>query len=440
MKTNEADTPWDPKPEVDQRVDGSPKLFKDGVDQLDRDILRFLELVPDIQMANLRIVTNVAFPEAPESTDRALTKNDFLIENAPLLLEKLGVPKEVLQSPHGTPTAEGEEAFKRIICRYLGAHSQVPARIPMEKGLEALELAVTGTEVGLGVESSDPPICDEEKVENMRKVVTKDSRMKVIRRAKEIPRFGKKFQKENTNIPLKDLEADKERFLKQTSTNSYPLFGKTVIEAILRAADKECAHQGAEAIIDLLAKEKHLFFDDDGFLLDQKTIVDEHVRGCRDCSEVRVIKDKAVSPEGHRFQIPETVEHEVLLYADRLHRGFAEAYRRVKTWVDIPDLKRKVSELEDMHPSMHPSHNISFSDPATHSRMSGVWEANCPPPFVGSAEGGNKQAPSPQIHPRSLWIGKGIITLSIFMRKKSQMSLKIYLDINFQKASPPNLP
>ena len=58
MKTNEADTPWDPKPEEDQKVDGSGKLFRDGVDQLERDTLRFLELVPDIQMAKVRIATS----------------------------------------------------------------------------------------------------------------------------------------------------------------------------------------------------------------------------------------------------------------------------------------------------------------------------------------------------------------------------------------------
>ena len=180
MKTNEADTPWDPKPEVDQKVDGSGKLFRDGVDQLERDTLRFLELVPDIQMAKVRIATNVAFPLAPESTDRALTKDDFLIENAQLLLQKLGVPKEFLQSPNEAPTAEGEEVYKRIICRYLGAHAQVPAKISLAKGLEALELAVKGTESGLGIEESDSPLCDEGKVDNMRKVVAKDPRMKAV--------------------------------------------------------------------------------------------------------------------------------------------------------------------------------------------------------------------------------------------------------------------
>ena len=117
MKTNKAETPWDPKPE-DQKVDG--KLFKDGVDQLERDVLRFLELTPDIPMSDVRIATNVAFPLASEPSERALTREDFLSENAPLLLEKLGVPKEYLQFPQSSvkdTTAGDEETFKRIICR-----------------------------------------------------------------------------------------------------------------------------------------------------------------------------------------------------------------------------------------------------------------------------------------------------------------------------------
>ena len=44
VKTNEDSVPWDPQQE-DQRVDG--KNLKAGVDQLERDTLRFLELIPD---------------------------------------------------------------------------------------------------------------------------------------------------------------------------------------------------------------------------------------------------------------------------------------------------------------------------------------------------------------------------------------------------------
>ena len=67
MKTNEADSPWDPK-EGDQKVDGSAKLYKDGIDQLDRDTLRFLELNPDIEMANIKIATNGRARGVPTAT------------------------------------------------------------------------------------------------------------------------------------------------------------------------------------------------------------------------------------------------------------------------------------------------------------------------------------------------------------------------------------
>ena len=143
MKTNEADSPWDPKPE-DPKVDG--RLFKDGVDQLERDVLRFLELTPDIPMSSVSIATNLAFPMASESSERALTKEDFLTENIPQLLEKLGVPKEYLHLPERSlenPTSEDAETFNKIICRYLGAHAKVQSKIPMDQGVRALELAVT---------------------------------------------------------------------------------------------------------------------------------------------------------------------------------------------------------------------------------------------------------------------------------------------------------
>ena len=344
MKTNEDSVPWDPQQE-DQRVDG--KNLKAGVDQLERDTLRFLELIPDVKMADVRITTNVAFPFAQESTDRALTNEDFKPHNAGSLLEKLGVPKEFLKLPQRStekPTAESEETFKKIICRYLGAHANVPTKVSMAEGLETLELAVKGTEGGFTADSLPR---EEEEVENMRKAVTRDPRMKEIRRAVLVPKFGKTFQNQNPNIPLKDLKSDKERFLKQLSTKSFPLFGLPVIKAVIGAADNEVAHQGAEAITEVLAKEKYLFYDENGELLDLRTKVDEFVQNCSDCSAVREIKNRVYGPdEGHLFQIPKSLEEEVLLFADRRHQGFAEAYSRVKSWADFPDLKRKVTHYQ----------------------------------------------------------------------------------------------
>ena len=112
---------------------------------------------------------------------------------------------------------------------------------------------------------------------------------------------------------------------------------------MLRAADEEISHQGAQAIIDVLNKEKYVFFDENGIQLDQKTTVDEHVQGCTECSDVQKIRDKLPDASGHLIQIPKEMEDEVLLFADRRHQGFAAAYKRVKTWTDFPDFKQKVS-------------------------------------------------------------------------------------------------
>ena len=340
MKTNEDNIPWDPKPE-DQRVDG--RNLKAGVDQLERDTLRFLELIPDVKMADVRIATNVAFPLAQESTDRALTSEDFKPENARGLLEKLGVPKQFLELPYRSTeksTTESKETFQKITCRYLGAHAKVQTKVSMVEGLESLELAVKGTEGGF---KADSLLCEEQELENTRKAVVRDPRMKEIRRAVLDPRFGKTFQNQNPNIPLKDLKSDKERFLKQRSTKSFPLFGMSIIKAVIRAADIIAAHQGAEAITKVLAKEKYLFYDENGELLAVRSKVDEYVQDCSDCSKVQEIKNRV--PElsaGRLLQIPKALEPEVLLFADRKHQGFAEAYTRIKSWADFPDFKRKV--------------------------------------------------------------------------------------------------
>ena len=344
VKTNEANTPWDPKPE-DQKVGG--KLFKDGVEQLERDVLRFLELTPDIPMASVMISTNIAFPLATESSDRALTKEVFKDGNASLLLEGLGVPMEVLQHPQrriATLTAAHEKTFEEVVCRYLGAHSQVLGKIPLDHGVKALELAVKGTESGFQAQSSIPEIPEAGEAMPVRKAIAEDALMKDIRSAVAFQaQHGNKSHFKNPKIPLKDLKVDKERFLKQTSTKTFPLFGYSVITAVLRAVDEEIAHQGAQAILDFLNRQNYVFYDKDGSALDHNTEVTMYVQKCLDCSEVLKIKSKLPPPSGRLLQIPKAMETQLLLFADRRHQGYAAAYKRVKTWVDFPDFKRKVA-------------------------------------------------------------------------------------------------
>ena len=50
---------------------------------------------------------------------------------------------------------------------------------------------------------------------------------------------------------------------------------------------------------------------------------------------------------------------------------------------------------------------IFVSDPAAHSRMSDMWDANSPPLAIFSTERSHQQAASPQIHLGTLRIRKG---------------------------------
>merc|ERR1719264_579356 len=63
-----------------------------------------------------------------------------------------------------------------------------------------------------------------------------------------------------------------------------------------------------------------------------------------DCSDVQKIRDKVLYASGRLLQIPLELEHEVLLFADRRHHGFAEAYKRVESWADFPDFKSKIQQ------------------------------------------------------------------------------------------------
>ena len=346
---------------MDQQVAGSSKLYNEGVDQLDRDVLRFLELVPDVPMAKVTIATNVAFPLAQMTSDRALTKDDFVASNAKLLLEKLGVPEDCLQVPRETVPEKIQNMYTRVVCRYLGAHAQVQAWVPIEKGLDVLDLAVKGTDSGFTAEALNLPSPPVEV--NMKAVVASDDRMREIRSAVQTPKCWKVFARANPNIPLADLKQDKERFLKQKSTNSYPLYDAPVINALLDAIDEKVSqHQGSDDIIDFLSKKKYLLYDENGISIDMKTVVAEHIRDCIDCSEVERLKKRILHcvnethVEVHAdfelqslpsfvptpVAIPEEVEAEVLEYADRRHQGFAEAYKRIKSWTVFFDMKRKV--------------------------------------------------------------------------------------------------
>ena len=143
VKTNDIPITWDQKPE-DQKVD--QKNCKDGREQLERDIIRFMEMLPDVKMRDVNIHYNLAFPLAGSRKEGVLTMEHFEDDHQEDLLKALGIPP--IQEP-SQPTPVMEDTYKRLVCRYLGPHSQVPSKFASEsfrRGLSALQLAKRGTE------------------------------------------------------------------------------------------------------------------------------------------------------------------------------------------------------------------------------------------------------------------------------------------------------
>ena len=265
-------------------------------------------------------------------------------------MKALGIPpsQESCQ-----PTLAMEDTYKRLVCRYLGPHSQVPSKLASEsfrRGLSALQLAKRGTESCLEATTTESEAQTSRAKETAEKIlhknvkisVSNDIFMRKIRSAILNKNFGNKFQKDNPNIPLKDLKIVKDRSLIHIPTGKTPLFGIEVFKAVLEVIDEHMSHQGEEVILEALKKENYLIFDDIGEQFKTSKIVKDHVLSCRDCTEVESIKKLTATALGTLITIPDEAIPRVLAYADRRHQGFAEAYTRIKSWCDFTDFEDQV--------------------------------------------------------------------------------------------------
>lgn len=336
--------PWELKDE-EQKVDKGN--VAEGNDQLKRDALRFLELVPDIKMAgHVDINLMLAFPLAPapsSSNTSVLTREDFEEGREDELLKSLGIK---IPRPGERPLAETQRVFKRIGCRYVGAHSQVPSKNASEAfkiGLHEHELAVKGTDsgfkavvTGASIELSDIP-------QKFMKVISCDPLMQQIRSANENAKFRNKFQEENPGIHLKKLKLVKNKRISDSTTGKYPVFGKPLAKRIVELIDAQYGlHQGSDEILKRLVKENIQFFTKTGEVMDTRELVDDHVSRCEDCKEVAELVNLCPPTSEQLVQIPNEHVLRALEFADRKHQGFAEAYNRIKSWCDFPDFKERV--------------------------------------------------------------------------------------------------
>ena len=295
-------------------------------------------MVPDVKMRDVKIHYNLAFPLAQGSIkEGVLTKEYFEDDHQEDLLKALGLLPDEESSQ---PTPAMQDTYKRLVCRYLGPHSQVPSKSASEsfrRGLSTLQLAQRGTEGCLEAQTtvSEAQTTESEaqvskaketavKVlpHNEKKAVYSNRLMRQIRSAKENKNFLVKFQKENPNIQLKDIKVGRNRYLIHVPSGKIPLFGSEVLKAVVEAIDEELAHQGEQVIIDTLNRKRYILFDDkeDMFNISKiEMFVRDHVDSCCDCKEVKSIKDLISPNQGTLLSIPDDVVPRVLAYADRKH-------------------------------------------------------------------------------------------------------------------------
>lgn len=143
VKTSEYSTPWEPNEEDQFTSKQSTSIAKD---QLQRDLLRLLELFSEQELSSgVNINLRVAYPTVRESStnDLILTKEDF---DGPgdKLLDKLGLNF----SPSEPATLSEEEIkylFQTIVARYIGVKSCVPLKNcseALEHGQDRINLEI----------------------------------------------------------------------------------------------------------------------------------------------------------------------------------------------------------------------------------------------------------------------------------------------------------
>ena len=346
MKTRESKVLWDPQ---EKEQDPDKNNVNLGKDQLKRDALRFLEIVPELKMVGqVDIHLKLAFPLAL-SCERGdiLNKEDFQEGNEEQLLEALGIP---IRKPGEQASVKAQNDYKQIACRYLGAHSQVQSKSASDaliKGFNELELAVRGTDSGLEAnvkleEAKATPV-----MESIQNVIFADPLMQQIKTAKENAKEVNVFQKNNPGIKLNDLKIGKNKRISDSKSGTFPVFGRSLAHRVLEIIDDQLCHQGKEKILEKVESAKLVFFSEIGEHISTSELVQLHVEVCEACQEVKELISLCPETSQTLVEVPEEHINRVLHYADKKHQGFAEAYTRIKSWCDFPNFKEKVGPCFD---------------------------------------------------------------------------------------------
>ena len=181
-----------------------------------------------------------------------------------------------------------------------------------------------------------------EESQSIKRTIEKDQFMKQLKLALEKKEFRKKFEKCNPNIQLSKLKPEKvssKHFL-VTDQAKHPIYGKILLNNIIKQVDHKVSHEGAIHIINYFKGEKMDAFDENGDEINLEMAIENHVQNCEDCADVKQFKDQN-QEEGHLTQIKNEDIPRLLEYSDKYHLGFQEAYKRIE-WSQFPEMKVKV--------------------------------------------------------------------------------------------------
>ena len=319
-----------------------------GNQQLQSDILRFLEMFPDVKAGgNIQIGTVLAFPLCPKEDSKNLTKRDFDPNNYCQLLEKLGHPK--MEDVDKTPDPSTLSIYGQVTSRYIGMHSTVPSKCASEsfcQSFSMLGLAERNMESVFNSQVQNVQNEESAAIKSLKNVCANDSLMKDIRLMLEQSSYRPKFQSKHPELAAyiadQDLKVDKatSEHVFTSKNKLHPVFGDAV-KKVIDAVDDVVCHQGSEKILEQLKKSKLTCISEQGVELEMKELVEGHVDKCSDCHFVQEMKTRY--PTGERLiKIDESDIASVLEFSDRKHQGLRVAYNRIKTWCDFPRLEEEV--------------------------------------------------------------------------------------------------
>ena len=332
--------PWIENPD-DQHLG----QFSNAKGQLQRDILRFSELFPDIKfLGKIKFKFFVAFPFYEEEVmdDRKnsiLTRPD--LASTKRLFQKLDLKKNEVRSN------EIDHLFKTLVGRYIGLHSTIPLKdtaVTFTREHNLMRSCLAKTEAAFHSSVTPFDNCELEKynlspkqqLENEK--VTKDILRAMGNKTYRDETFKKLYKSypvdEKGDLDIKESKKDEKYPLKRKSSSRYVVVGKESFQIIFRYLDVKLGHQGFRETMKKMKEEKIEVFDIIEFQVDsrkRKLFVEIPMSNietdlgpyfeCEHCELVELLKTKGKF-DGSNVNLKDTSDILLALkYGDLLHKG-----------------------------------------------------------------------------------------------------------------------